>query len=65
MGHAIELRKLAEWYRELANKAADPDARSDRLRAAALLEREADFTERAFSAHSLALRAEAEVQIAG
>jgi hypothetical protein len=51
-----QLRKTAAWYRDLAAQAANPDIRDDRLRAAALLEREAAFTEQAFVSPAIKLR---------
>jgi hypothetical protein len=65
MEHLTELRRLAAWYRELADRAVDADARNDRLRAAAMLEREADFTERAFTGHLAESPAAGELQTAG
>jgi len=65
MEHLTELRQLAAWYRELADQAVDPDARIDRLRAAALLEREAHFTERAFAGHLTESSAQREPGVLG
>jgi hypothetical protein len=57
MEQVEQLRKTAAWYRDLAAQAVDPDIRNDRLRAAALLEREAAFTELAFVRPTIKLRA--------
>lgn len=63
MEHVEQLRKLASRYRQLAEQTADPEIREDRLRAAALLDREATHTERAFVSPAAALGASAVVPL--
>jgi len=53
-----KLRELAAWYREYAEKTANPSIWESRLRMAEDLENEAGILERRASAKALALAAE-------